>query len=524
MAQVIIDNSGSEPAVIPAATGPLTDGKTTAIEMHQAAANAFASGDKGKAVDILESALQIWPNNAWLIGELGGVLIELNRKGAGIAMLTLACSLQKEKGVEDWRHWSTLGSALESIEQRDLARQAFDEAIRVDPNQSDIWDQISGTYVNDGQPDMCITAARKALDLRPDNAIAKKHLALGLLEKGEWAEAWPHMEARKQVRDYTRPKYDMPDWHGEHVDTLIVHGEQGIGDEIMYLSLVHRFRGKAKRLICEVTPRLVALMRRSLGELGVEVYASLAEVAANGGMDIKDVEPKQVHSSGIDLSHIAIAGDRKPSIVSCASLPYVLAIGRTQVRSSGYLMADPVRVNYWREKLLTEAKGRPIVGIAWEGGVRKTHKKVRNPPFELWQPLVGDTRYCWVSVQYTHGEIANKAMPGTLHYQQAIDDLDEQAALISALDMLVSVPQTAVHIAGALGVPTLAVVSSKPRWDFCSPDTDMPWWQSVQMIKQSGDDWSAVFAQLTEMLERRLRPGSAGGVKDAPSPDTIAAQ
>ena len=211
MAQVIIDNSGSEPAVIPAATGPLTDGKTTAIEMHQAAANAFASGDKGKAVDILESALQIWPNNAWLIGELGGVLIELNRKGAGIAMLTLACSLQKEKGVEDWRHWSTLGSALESIEQRDLARQAFDEAIRVDPNQSDIWDQISGTYVNDGQPDMCITAARKALDLRPDNAIAKKHLALGLLEKGEWAEAWPHMEARKQVRDYTRPKYDMPD-------------------------------------------------------------------------------------------------------------------------------------------------------------------------------------------------------------------------------------------------------------------------------------------------------------------------
>lgn len=477
----------------------------TIQELHQMAAAEFQKGNKGVAVDILEKILQEQPNNPWILGEMGGVLIELNRRGVGAGLLTLACSMQKENGIEDWRHWSTLGSTLESLEQRDHARAAFDEAVRVDPTVSDIWDQIAGTYVNDGQPDMCISAARKALELNPDNAIAKKHLALGLLEAGQWSEAWPLMEFRKQVRDYQRPVYPLPQWKGEKVDTLIVHGEQGIGDEIMYLSLIARIRDRARRMIVEVTPRLVPLIRRSLSQLGCEVYGSMDEVAANGGMTAAETKGQHAAETTVDLAHIHIAGETdRPSIVSNASLPYVLGLGRTEVRGHGYLLPDATRVDFWREKLLADAKGRPIVGIAWEGGVRKTHKKVRNPPFEMWGPIVGDQRFLWVSVQYTHGEILNKSMPGTVHYQQAVDDLDEQAALISALDLLVSVPQTAVHIAGALAVPTLAVVSSKPRWDFCSADDRMPWWDSVEMIRQQGTEWDDVFARLRVALDRRF--------------------
>jgi hypothetical protein len=476
-------------------------------EMHQMAAAEFQKGNKGGAVDILEKVLQENPNNPWIMGEMGGVLIELHRRGVGAALLTLACSMQKENGVEDWRHWSTLGSTLEALEKRELAREALDEAVRVDPTVSDIWDQIAGTYVNDGQPQMCIAAARKALELNPNNVIGRKHLGLGLLEAGEWAEAWPLMESRKLIRDYQRPVYPLPQWKGQKVDTLIVHGEQGIGDELMYLSLIHRIRDRARRMILEVTPRLVPLLRRSFSQLGCEVYGSMDEVAANGGMKVE--ETKGAHaadlSSVLDLSHITIGDDSaKPSIVSNASLPYVLGLGRTQVRSPGYLLPDATRVNYWSERLRAEAAGRPVIGIAWEGGVRKTHKKVRNPPFEMWAPIVGDPRFYWVSVQYTHGETANKSMPGTVHYQQAIDDLDEQAALISALDVLVSVPQTAVHIAGALAMPTIAVVSSKPRWDFCSDSDEMPWWESVSMIRQQGAEWGHVFDRLKAELDKRF--------------------
>jgi tetratricopeptide (TPR) repeat protein len=472
----------------------LADYYFTAVKHYQ-------QGEKGKALDILEHILQENPNNAWIIGEFGGLMVDMNRRGIGVALLTLACSMEKEKGLEDWRHWSTLGSTLEHLEQRDLAREAFDEALRVAPDVSDIYDQYSGTYVNAGEPDKCIAYARKALQLNPENVIAKKHLGLGLLEKGDWAEGWPLLENRKLIKDYTRPKYDLPEWRGEEVDTLIVHGEQGVGDEIMYLSLIPKFRHKVKRLIVEVTPRLVPLIRRSLGHT-CEVYGSMAEVESNGGLkEIEGAGPSTI----MDLEGIHITGGRKPSIVSCASLPYILGTGRNDVRSAGYLMPDPVRVDYWRNKMASEAKGKPILGLTWEGGVRKTHKKVRNPPFDLVQKFVLEhPEYCWVSVQYTHGDTINKSMPGTLHYQQALDDLDEQAALLSALDMLVSVPQTAVHIAGAMAVPTLAVVSKCPRWDFCSDSEQMPWWESVRMIKQSGDNWTAVFEQLDGLLSKQF--------------------
>jgi tetratricopeptide (TPR) repeat protein len=196
----------------------------TLADLHQLAAREYHAGNKGRAVDILEGAIQDHPTNAWLIGEMGGILVDMGRKGVGQALLTLACSMEKEKGAEDWRHWSTLGSTRESLEFRELAEQAFEEALRVDPNQSDIWDQWSGVYVNNGNPERCAELARKSLELNPNNPIAKKHLSLALLELGQWCEAWPLMEARKLIRDYQRPVYNLPQWKGQEVDTLIIHG------------------------------------------------------------------------------------------------------------------------------------------------------------------------------------------------------------------------------------------------------------------------------------------------------------
>lgn len=481
------------------------NGKMPAIQLHQMAAQAWSEGRRSEAIDILESILQEHPDNAWIMGEMGGLLVEMGRRGAGSALLGMACIMEQQVNLEDWRHWSTLGSTFEALERRDLAERAFENAVRVDPNVSEVYDQWSGVYVNAGQPQRCVELARKALSLKPGNKVAMKHLSLGLLELGQWEEAWPMMEARKDIKDYTRPKYDLPEWRGEEVDTLIVHGEQGIGDELMYASLVKRIRHLARRMIVEVTPRLVPLIRRSLAQIDCEVYGSMDEVANNGGLDQVKTKDDNAKLSFIRIEGAPDSGMAKPAIVACASIPGILNLRRDQARSDGFLLPDAARVNYWSERLRLIAGNRPIIGLAWEGGVRKTHKRVRNPPFALFEKLVADhgDKALFVSVQYTHGEIENKRLAGTVHFQQAIDDLDEQAALVSACDMIASVPQTVVHIAGAMAVPTVAIVSSCPRWDFCSADDTMPWWSSVKLVYQHSDDWPTAFARFEEAVLRR---------------------
>ena len=93
---------------------------------------------------------------------------------------------------------------------------------------------------------------------------------------------------------------------------------------------------------------------------------------------------------------------------------------------------------------------------------------------------------------------------GYYHNQQAIDDLDEQCALIASLDCLVTVAQTAMHFAGATNTPCIGLIASKPRWD-CIGETaeEMPWWSSVKLIHQQGDEWAGVMETLNKELEAR---------------------
>jgi hypothetical protein len=155
-------------------------------------------------------------------------------------------------------------------------------------------------------------------------------------------------------------------------------------------------------------------------------------------------------------------------------------------------------------------------------------------------------KYCLVSVQYTEGAERLAAKMGMLHFPQAVKDLDEQAALLAACDCLVTVAQTAMHIAGGLGVPTFALINQYPKWDCGREGPSVPWWKSVTAIRQIGDDWTSVFDKLlielgeepVTVTDKALRFGAltAGpsstidlshiniGAPDAPQTDLRAAE
>ncbi len=462
----------------------------------------FHSGQFDKAEFLFDRLCAAHPDDGRLMGYLGSVYSKIGKNGAAITLLSRAVETMLSENVKAPGIWANLGSALKREGHTKDAEAAFLQALEYAPENPHTLANYSGMFINAGEPEKAEALAREAIRCYEAEQAAKEpnllvlevegqaqapeasdefswhlarhHLALALLEQDKWQEAWTLYDERKKIEGWQRPQYPIPYWKGEKTGILLIHGEQGLGDEIMYLSLVNRLRHRAQRVIVECNHRLIPLMRRSLG---VECFASMEDVA----------------KAGIKPDHVIAMG----------SLPGVLNLARAEARTDGYLKPDTDRVNYWRATLKRMAGHRPIVTLAWQGGLPQTHKAIRNPPRKLFKSL-DPNKYFLVSVQYTPYADGQAQELGAFHYQPAIDDIDEQAAVIAASDCLITVAQTAMHLAGAASTPCLALIASKPRWD-CIGETDEqnPWWQSIKSIRQRGTDWDDVFVRLNAELENR---------------------
>lgn len=461
-------------------------------DIIQEGLNYYNKGEFDKAEFIFDRLVAQNPFDSELLGLLGSLYSRLGKNGAAIALLSHSCETGMEDNKNNPGFWSNLAAVLKRENHIEQAKLSFVQSLQFDENNINTLANFSGLFINSAEPEKAEELARKAISLHEKSTdtfihiegqptgdetaynLAKHHLSLSLLEQGKWEEAWTYYDARKTTDGWQRPSYPWPQWKGEKTGTLVIHGEQGIGDEIMYLSVLERIKDRADRIVVETTPRLVSLMRRSLG---VECYPSMDSIL----------------NDGIVPDHIIAMG----------SLPGIVKLSRKDAKTTGYLQYDITRQFMWRQKLKRLAKGRPIIGIAWQGGVPQTHKVLRNPPRELFK-TIDPEKYFLVSVQYTQEAGKFAAELGAYHNQPAIDDLDEQCALVASLDCLVTVAQTSMHFAGGTNTPCIGLIASKPRWD-CIGETedDMPWWASVKLIRQRENDWNDVFVRLNRELETR---------------------
>lgn len=457
---------------------------------------ALRAGDFQTAGQIAETAVAREPNDLSGLALLCNIHMELQNYGTALALARMALQVAHAAGCVGVEHWYNVYHACRKTWQKGPALEALDKAAALaQPTDADIPLGYSSFWITYGDPVKAAEYAQRAVDL--DSKMPQAHTNLGqaLLSLDRWEEAWPHMEHRKALKRWTRPVDPFPAWTGQKVDTLIVHCEQGLGDELQYLSLLHRIADKADRIVVECAERLVPLLRRSLG---CDVYGSLEECAANGVFD-----PKLLAERGNPPP--LLLDDSRPYVVACATLPLYTNATRENCADNAYLLVDPARAIFWRARLTQLAAGRPIIAVAWRGGTYENHELLRNPPAEMFASL-SPQRYCLVSVQYGRDD-AEKALHaryaaklGMHVFQQAIDDIDEQAALIKACDKLVTVAQTAMHIGGAVGADTLALIGQYPKWDCGQAGDAVPWWKSVKAIRQRGDDWSDVFDRLRAEL------------------------
>jgi hypothetical protein len=182
-------------------------------------------------------------------------------------------------------------------------------------------------------------------------------------------------------------------------------------------------------------------------------------------------------------------------------------------RHAGYLRADPGRVAHWRGRIAAAGAG-PSVGVSWRGGTAKTRQRLRSLPLaELLRPFAGRPVRV-VSLQYgeCEEELAHAraalGMP-VEHWPEALRDLDETAALITALDFVISVDNTVAHLAGALGRPGRVLLSSSPEWRYLLRGTEMLWYPSLRLVRQPvPGDWGPVLDSIGEDIARLPAAGA----------------
>lgn len=370
--------------------------------------------------------------------------------------------------------WSNLGMEAEQIYRFDEADRCFHRAsglAKTDHAKATLYNQWACMLVNAGRWDEAEPMARRALKHNPDSAKAKGNLGLACLAQENWAEGWPLYNAIVGF-DQSRRKHQYkgePVWDGSPGKRLVVYGEQGLGDEISFASMVPDVIKMSRSVVIDCSPKLQGLFARSFP--GAKVYGTRWDLGL--GWPIEDME--------LDAS------------ISIGALGQFVRNSDASFPGAPYLTPDPDRVAMWKALFAKESK--PVIGIGWSGGVPWTASRFRRWTLEQLLPVFRAFDAVWVSLEYKDAgkEISSfRAKHPEVDLRQytfgtLTQDYDDTAAMVAALDRVISMQTTVIHLAGALGKRCDVFVNKCGQWRYGTKNGPMRWYPSVSVHRQRPD-------------------------------------
>ena len=430
-----------------------------------------------------DAALKLEPAHVGALANRGYVLANLNRADEAIANLDLAVQL----APDHFEARVNRGYALERLNRFGPALAEFDAALRLRPASAEAHINRGVVFQRRGDLDAALATFDAALAFEPANVGARYNKGVTLLLKGELEAGWPLYESRWDLPGSPgRRTCPQPVWSGDVVlmgRTILLHAEQGYGDTLQfcrYASLI----GEGATVVLEVQPPLARLMTTAPG---------VAQVVARG-----DASPAfDVHCP---LMSLPLA------LRTClATIPAV----------TPYLTADPADRTRWRERLAPVHGLR--VGLVWAGNSYRDQLASavfdarRSVSLAALAPLGAVAGVSFVSLQKA-GPAVQAPPPGLELYDftDELNDFADTAALIEALDLVISVDTAVAHLAGALAKPVWLLNRFDPDWRWLLDRDDSPWYPTLRQFRQPRyGDWESVIEQVVEAL-RRLAAGDRG--------------
>lgn len=421
-------------------------------------------GNPDDAARICSDVLNDTPHDVEALFCYGLLLISAERFGMAANIFARCVQLNPESHEA----LTNFSLSLISLNEFKESEQILHRVLKRHPEYCPALNNMALLKVNLVQPKAALEYGTRSLAINPNQHDVLESMGYAKLMLGDW-DGWNGYEAMINTSKYRKhkPLGKEPYWEGQKNGRLYVKGEQGIGDEISFSSILAD-AAKDNDIIFDCGEKLEGLFRRSFPD--IEVYGT----RNNPQKPWKDWRT-------IDYSCLigTLASHYRQKDADFPGKPF--------------LKADPERVTQWRA-LLNSMPGQKV-GISWTGGMKNTFAARRSMTLEDMLPILQTPGVTWVSLQYKDPTAEIRAFERKHgikihHWKRASEsaDYDDVAALISSLDCVVSVTTAAVHLCGGLGVKCFALVPSKPRWFYQVSGTKTPWYDSVDLCRQS-DKW-----------------------------------
>lgn len=490
-----------------------------AITRHQAGDILGAQALYGKALDLLPTH-PIALHNLGLIylerGEVESALLLLGeaakqRPDEAAFQYSLALALQQNgnlpqslqhydqalKARPEYREaWENRGVVLQDMEQFDAAIDSYRQALMLYSHAKIASRNLGNALRVVGKLEEALAQYRNLIDFAPLNAEVLFSIGSTLITKGDFAQGWPLYEWRFLSPDFLErnPPYrvPLPRWDGckREGNSLLVYGEQGIGDEIMFASCLNDLTDQVSKVAVLCQPRLVRLFRRS--------FPKIHFISKSGDHP----QPDRVDDWMAD------------ACIAIGSLPQYFRLSEQSFPGSPFLLSDCQTTEAWYARLNNLGKGLKI-GISWRGGAEARAINARSIDLQRFSPLFTQSDLIFINVQYgCHSdeiEAFNQMGTKPLVIFPEIDplqDMDGFASLLSALDLLITVDNSTAHLAGALGVTTWLLLPGHADWRWLKGRGTTPWYRSLRIFWQRehiNAAWDEVIARLSSELEQFSR-------------------
>jgi tetratricopeptide (TPR) repeat protein len=378
----------------------------------------------------------------------------------------------------------TFGFVLSCLDQHEQAIKQLQHAIDLDPNCLAAHINLGHALSAVGRDEEAIHSYDRALLLKPEDADARYGKCLRYLERGRFVEGWRLFDSRWKMQ-WASPHrgYKYRCWDGAQVaGPLLVWGEQGIGDQILFASMLDDVRAHADSLVVEVDQRLVPLLARS--------FPSIQVVGVRSELLHEFSAQTPLGDLGLHVRHDLASFERS---------------------ANGYLRVNPALAGALRQRLSPD--GRRVIGVSWRS-TNKYSSGAKSSRLADFTALLGIRDWRFVDLQY--GDTSAERDDLQQRYGIEIirlpdvdttNDIDGLAALIAACDAVFSVSNTTVHLAGAQGKPTWVLLpfAFGRHWYWQYSGRETPFYKSVRLCrKKKGQSWADLARSAADELRMHL--------------------